>query len=196
MFDWTSKEQLDKMRNWRKKSDGFLYKRDTMVRMMSKGKILELGCGEFPLFKDSVKVDISGVNGCIVANCNYPLPIKENFDTIIALELVSHLWDIDTFLKECHRLLKPDGKMIISSPNVKYWRNRIWLLFGNDTYFRSIGYYYNCFSPESLEKTLGEHGFNLIEKIPLGKSKILDLCGDFLVICKLSTEPKIRGLWV
>lgn len=49
---------------------------------------------------------------------NKPFPKKwKKADTIVAGELVEHLLNPYSFLVECHKLLKPRGKLIISTPN-------------------------------------------------------------------------------
>lgn len=171
------REQLKRGRELLKES---FQERDKIAKVWSSGKILELGCGEFPLFKDSTKVDIVKINGCIQADCNYPLPLKGEFDTIIALELIEHLWNIENFLMECNRLLKPNGKLIISTPNVKYWKTRLKLLFGIDSDFTTDGTHLYYFSPDSLKKKLNEYGFKMEVVKPLGRIKLLSFCGGFI----------------
>jgi SAM-dependent methyltransferase len=159
-------------------------KRDKLVKEWTKGKILEIGCGEYPLFENSTKVDIAKIDGCIQADCNYDLPLKEKFDTIIALELIEHLWNVDNFLKECNRLLKKDGRLIISTINVKYWKTRLMLLFGNSSHFGVDGLHLIYFSPESLKRKLNEHGFFAEIMEPLGRMKLLSLCGGFVTLAR------------
>ena len=40
-----------------------------------------------------------------------------SFDTVVSLQTIEHLWDQDTFVAECKRVLRPGGSMIISTPN-------------------------------------------------------------------------------
>jgi SAM-dependent methyltransferase len=158
--------------------------RDKLARIWSSGKILELGCGEFPLFENSTRIDIAKIDGCIQADCNCPLPIKEKFDVILALELIEHLWNVDNFLKECNRLLKLNGKLIISTPNVNYWKNRLKRLRGDYSDTKPC-----YFSPRSLKKKIEEYGFKVEVTKPLGRVKLLSLCGGFIVRCS-----KIKSL--
>jgi 2-polyprenyl-3-methyl-5-hydroxy-6-metoxy-1,4-benzoquinol methylase len=47
-----------------------------------------------------------------------PYNFKDSFaDTIIAGELIEHLENPLGFLNECHRILKPGGVLIITTPN-------------------------------------------------------------------------------
>lgn len=46
--------------------------------------------------------------------------IEDNsFDTVVSFQVIEHIKDDVTFLKEIHRVLKPGGKAIISTPNKK-----------------------------------------------------------------------------
>ena len=54
---------------------------------------------------------------------------KNYADTIIASEVVEHLLRPHDFLKECYRILKPNGRLIITTPNAlslgelqQYWK--------------------------------------------------------------------------
>jgi len=89
------------------------------VERCAKGNIVELGCGENPIFNHSTKVDIISFNGYIQHDLNkFPWPFKDNeFDTIVALELILYIKNIDMFLSECKRILKSDGILILSTPN-------------------------------------------------------------------------------
>jgi len=59
------------------------------------------------------------------------LPYKDNvFDLVYAAELVEHLQNPDLFFEEVNRIIKPGGKLVISTPNLCAWYNRILVLFG------------------------------------------------------------------
>lgn len=56
------------------------------------------------------------------------------FDTIIFADVLEHLLDPEAALLYFITLLKPNGKIIVSLPNVALWRVRANLLFGNFNY--------------------------------------------------------------
>jgi len=59
------------------------------------------------------------------------LPHEDGFfDIVIAGEIIEHIYDTDFFLKEISRILKPKGKLLISTPNVASLGRRLLLLFG------------------------------------------------------------------
>jgi SAM-dependent methyltransferase len=58
-------------------------------------------------------------------------PAPDNtYDVIIAGEVVEHLFNTDKFARELYRTLKPAGTLIISTPNLASWYNRLRLLRG------------------------------------------------------------------
>ena len=185
-FDFTTKEQRKRILKKRYALKYTLNLKSKLIRKWASGKVLELGCGEFPEFEDSTKVDIARIRmkNYIRADLNKRLPLKTGFDTIIALEVVEHLHAADTFLSECHRLLRKGGKLIISTPNVKYWVNRLWLFFGNDRWFDTAGMDYYFFSPNSLKRTLEKHGFAVDEIKSVGRMKLVNLAGGFIVLAR------------
>lgn len=66
-----------------------------------------------------------------IIDANSSFPFEDSFfDVIIANQIFEHLLNTDGFLKEIHRVLKPDGYVIISTPNLASIHNSIPLLFG------------------------------------------------------------------
>jgi len=98
--------------------------------------ILDVGCGngwvaKYFLAKEKkvVSMDISVKNPCKVLNENpgeshaaivadaYHLPFKENsFDSIIASEIMEHVYDPKLFIASLMKCLKPGGNLIITTP--------------------------------------------------------------------------------
>jgi 2-polyprenyl-3-methyl-5-hydroxy-6-metoxy-1,4-benzoquinol methylase len=60
-----------------------------------------------------------------------PLPCKDDsVDFITALDIIEHLINPDNLLRESKRCLKKSGHLLITTPNMASWYNRILLLFG------------------------------------------------------------------
>jgi SAM-dependent methyltransferase len=64
---------------------------------------------------------------------------NESFDFIIASEVLEHLINVDHALAEFHRLLRSNGKLILTTPNLSAWFNRVQLLMGNQPIFSETG---------------------------------------------------------
>lgn len=46
------------------------------------------------------------------------LPIRSgSLDTVVALQVVEHVWDHGGFLAGCRRVLRPGGRLVLSTPN-------------------------------------------------------------------------------
>jgi methionine biosynthesis protein MetW len=58
----------------------------------------------------------------------------EGFDAIVFGDVLEHTRDPLEILREAQKLLKPGGRVIVSIPNVAYWRTRLALLRGNFDY--------------------------------------------------------------
>lgn len=59
------------------------------------------------------------------------LPFEdETYDLVLFGEVIEHLFDPDFALDEIHRILKPAGTLIVTTPNLASWLNRLVLLCG------------------------------------------------------------------
>ncbi|MEM9338674.1 MAG: methyltransferase domain-containing protein [Bacteroidota bacterium] len=107
-----------------------------------KGKLLELGCGEgrgvellAPMAESYQGIDkIKGVIDTLSKKYpdeNFqdgvfpPFPFESNeFDTVITFQVIEHIKDDEQFVKEIHRVLKPGGRALITTPNIKMTLSR------------------------------------------------------------------------
>lgn len=65
------------------------------------------------------------------SDLNGPLPYEDNcFDLIHANQVIEHLSNIDNFISEIYRALKPGGHLIISTENLASWHNIFALILG------------------------------------------------------------------
>lgn len=109
------------------------------------------------------------------------IPFKDKFfDLITAGEIIEHIYDTDFFLEEIRRLLKKDGLLLISTPNIASLGRRILLMFGLNPIIEispnemdSPGHI-RYFTFKTLRWLLEKHGF----KILVTKSDVLNLTGD------------------
>lgn len=61
----------------------------------------------------------------ILHDCNLGLPFADNsLDLVISIEGIEHLENPTRFLRECQRVAKPGGTIIVTTPNVDSFRSR------------------------------------------------------------------------
>ena len=65
------------------------------------------------------------------ADLNKPLPITSNSqDCVIAYSVIEHLLMPCSFLRECHRVLKPGGRLVVLTPNISTYFTALQILQG------------------------------------------------------------------
>jgi SAM-dependent methyltransferase len=73
---------------------------------------------------------------------NQRLPFDDkSFDIAVASHVIEHLNDTDTFLREVSRVLKPNGYLIIATPNLAAWHHIIYLLLGKQPTIAEVSDY-------------------------------------------------------
>jgi len=73
----------------------------------------------------------SGINAVRVDASREALPFDPgSFDLILCSEVIEHLYDPDFAIDEFKRVLRPNGRIIITTPNLAAWYNRFLLLVG------------------------------------------------------------------
>ncbi|WP_114749079.1 class I SAM-dependent methyltransferase [Pleomorphovibrio marinus] len=82
---------------------------------------------------------------------------SSTYDTVVSFQVIEHIEEDDLFLNEIHRVLKPGGQAIISTPNIKYSLTR------NPWHIRE-------YTPEAL-KQLCEGIFTSVETMGIGGNK-------------------------
>lgn len=90
---------------------------------------------------------------------------KNSFDTVTAGEIIEHIYDTDFFLEEIKRILKPNGFLILSTPNIATLGRRLMLLFGvNPLIETSLDHsagHIRYFTKKSLSDLLEKHNFKI-----------------------------------
>lgn len=70
-----------------------------------------------------------------LSDLNYPFPLpKESVDVVTADQVIEHLVDLDNFIQEISRVLKPSGYVVISTENLASFHNIFALLLGFQPY--------------------------------------------------------------
>lgn len=95
------------------------------------------------------------------------LPFKEkSFDVIVFAEVIEHVFDMGIVLKKIKKLLKPDGYLILTTPNLATLGRRLLLLFGRNPYIEIVfeegwGGHIRYFLKSTLSETLKLYGFKV-----------------------------------
>ncbi len=113
-------------------------------------RVLDLGCATGLLAKLLLEknVHVTGVDaapGTLLAkelgeyhqrDLELPLelPFGRVFDCVVCADVIEHLRNRSQLLRGARRYLKPDGKLVISTPNIALWFYRLSLLAGRFEY--------------------------------------------------------------
>ncbi len=136
------------------------------------GNMLEIGCadGGFLSYLNSIGWETHGIEiapnlvqrgrdaGLDVQeyDAQQPLPYRrESFDAIVAGEVIEHMIDVSAFLGNCRDVLKPDGWLIVSTPNLVSLKNRILMLLGHRPRFAYSDQHYSMFVADDLIAKIG-----------------------------------------
>ena len=77
------------------------------------------------------------------------------------LEIIEHVVAAEFLLQEIHRVLKPGGFVILSTPNFAFLLNRLRILAGRLSI--DEGYHYRFFTVKSLATMLRAAGLEVVE---------------------------------
>lgn len=207
--DWFHRWILDRI------IDPYAHSRAQVTReMLPTGeRILDVGCwggesacefGAFDKFKEVHGVDIieqsvrraesRGLKARLVDLNRDPFPYDSGFfDCVTLLAVLEHVLDPYLLLREAHRVLRPNGILIIAVPNVASFSNRARLLFGRIP-VTSLdpgwdGGHLHYFTPAALRQLLLEMGFRVLSRgttggLPWLKHLLFSMTGEFLYRCR------------
>lgn len=142
----------------------------------SSGFLLDVGCynGSFSRYVHGIQYIGVDVNrqaiseakerkiDVMLASCNF-LPFRSGlFDACSLIEVIEHLFFPGKAVEEAHRILKPDGKLILTAPNLVNFIDRVNMLVGkNIVPGLEQSQHIRFFTWKSLNHFLRRNGFEL-----------------------------------
>lgn len=172
-------------------------------------KLLELGCGKgeyLSIFKN-LEIEIYGLdkekfdNNLNMAQCdfeNHNFPSPDNyFDIVFSKSTIEHVYNTDNFLSECYRVLKPNGKIIILTPD---WESQHKDFYHDYTHVKPFTY-------RGLRDVLLIHNFKNVKVEKFYQLPILWKYPQLKILTKLTTllpnswkwkdkEERIHNVWI
>lgn len=138
-------------------------------------KLLDAGCGTGWFSKPAVErgADVTSMDlgesllaevkkkcttQCVVGSI-MEMPFEDNtFDFIVSSEVIEHIPDASLAIHELHRVLKPGGTLVLTTPN-KVWYFAVWL--ANAFKLRPYQGLENWISQSRLRRLLTKAGFRI-----------------------------------
>ncbi len=147
-------------------------------------RVLDLGCGAGDLTAELARIGArpTGVEVAqaaidrararhpglefVLAPLDGALPSDDGaFDVVWASEVIEHVADTARWLSEVRRVLRPRGRLLLTTPN----HSRLRLLVGGiERYSEPLGDHLHLYSARSLRQVLTEFDFSAIEIRGLG----------------------------
>lgn len=190
-------------------------------------EVLDIGCGRQAVLSghidpsdlytgaDIVEPDQMGIERFVSINLIEerlaPRLDDRRFDVVFCGEVIEHLFSPDVLLQDIRALLEPGGVLILSTPNLAYWVNRIllplgisplflenssWHKLGRRTRFLGQGNktegHIRVFTHRAVLDLLELHGFELLR---VRSTSVWNLPLDQLV-CRFSPSLAAQNTYV
>ena len=141
---------------------------ELVLEDMETMKVLDIPCGagafSFRLLKRGKEVTSADIRNVLMfdherfhlADMDKPLPFQNGeFDAVVCIDGIEHIENPFAFIRECNRVIKRDGKLIISTPNITSMQSR-WRWF-------LTGHHNKCKSPLNENKPSPLHHIHMMD---------------------------------
>ena len=112
-----------------------------IVNMKGGLSLLDIGCGRGEVSKGFKNLGInvfstdllpSKYYKDVISNSEKNIPFKDNsFNIIFCKSVIEHFYNPEYFMEECHRVLKPNGKLILMTPD---WHSQMKIFYDDYTH--------------------------------------------------------------
>jgi 2-polyprenyl-3-methyl-5-hydroxy-6-metoxy-1,4-benzoquinol methylase len=146
------------------------------LKDLTPGKMLDIGYskGSFADYLAGLEWECTGLDinehtnpkvKTLQCDLNEVFPVgNESYDVVTAGEVIEHMIDEEAFLEECCRVLKKDGALVLTTPNLSFLLNRILVPLGKLPMFVYAPYHYHFHTKKTIVSLLEKHGFK-VEKV-------------------------------
>ncbi len=112
---------------------------------------------------DTIEFHVADLNGA------FSSVIEGDWDAIVALELIEHLENPRHFLRECRRLLRPGGVLVLSTPNLANPVSQaLFVRQGDFQWFSDLDYreqgHIMPLAPSVLRRCFAEQDYTLLKE--------------------------------
>lgn len=163
-------------------------KLDDAIQRHASGDLVDIGCGSAPLYvsyrkkvDDITCIDYDGsLHEKIFIDHFQDLNEKLNlddalYDTALMTSVLEHIYEPKQLLREIHRVLKPNGKLIMNVP-FYYW-------------LHEEPHDYHRYTRYCLDRYLKDTGFSVLELKETGG--VPEIMMD--IVCKLTGRVRVLG---
>jgi 2-polyprenyl-3-methyl-5-hydroxy-6-metoxy-1,4-benzoquinol methylase len=159
------------------------------------GNLLDVGCGNGSFLSNMKKLgwNVIGIEpdatAAEFAMDHFSIPViigdieKANlpggsFDAITAHHVIEHLHDPIGFLKKCALLLKPNGMLVITTPNSESWGHRVFKMAWREL---DAPRHLHLFSPKTIKDLAEQAGFKIHSNRTTARSTWEIWCSSYLI---------------
>lgn len=120
-----------------------------------------------------------------------------SFDCVLCSEVIEHVVDPEALTGEMRRVLRPEGTLVLSTPNSAFWLYRLFALAGYTPSELQHRKHIQFFSRRSLTRLVRDAGFEIPEVLGRNMYMILpdpgsDACSKALALAGFMRETRFR----